>query len=494
MAPPRAYRTQTTKPRSTLRFEVALGLGLPLLLIMAGLAVATYLRDRSLIEDQLALSAEQLGGLTLSGLQHAFINHDPETISDILHDLGSTDSIHQVQIVGADGRVAFASRSANVGNLLSPAGKGCVDCHLYPLFARPITKSLDTSEGILHVSMPIQRGPRCIGCHGDGQDALGVLMLDVSMIDVERRLMSDLRTNLLISGAGSLLVSMAAFLLVHAVVVRRIETFGVPLQRFAAGDFSARVPASETETDEIGRLAQTFNNMAASIQLTLQAREARTQVRQQAIVEERARLSRELHDGVGQLLGYVKTKAMAARLMLGRGEHEQAESNLLQLEQAAGELFTDVREAILGLRTNPLGDVGLAAAIQTYSERFSELAELPVEVSIEGRFDEMTISPEAELHLLRVTQEALANVRKHSRAQNAWVTLQWDEPYLRLRIRDDGIGMQPRDPDRDENGHFGMQTMRERAQALGADFTLESGPGQGCSIEVRLNIETESGT
>lgn len=493
MAAPDPHLKRSSKPRSTLRFEVALGLGLPLLLIMAGLAVATYLRDRSLIEDQLTLSAEQLGGLTLGGLQHAFINHDPEMISDILHDIGSIDSIHQVQIVGADGRVAFASRSANVGNLLSPAGKGCLDCHLYPLFARPITKSLDTSEGVLHVSMPIERGPRCVGCHGDGEGGLGILMLDVSMIDVERRLMTDLRTNLLISGAGSLLVSLAAFLLVHAVVVRRIESFGAPLQRFAAGDFSARVPASDMETDEIGRLAQTFNNMAASIQLTLQAREARTQVRQKAIVEERERLSRELHDGVGQLLGYVKAKAMAARLMLGRGEHEKAEGYLLQLEQAAGELFTDVREAILGLRTNPLGDVGLAAAIQTYGERFSELAELPVDVNLEGRFDEMTISPEAELHLLRVTQEALANVRKHSQAKKAWVTLRWDKPYLELRIRDDGIGFQPPGPAQGENGHFGLQTMRERAQALGADLTLESEPGQGCSIEVRLQIETETG-
>lgn len=485
--------TRTRPRRSTLRFEVALGLGLPLLLIMAGLAIATYLRDRGLIEDQLTLSAEQLGGLTLGGLEHAFINHDPEMIGSILHDLGSMGTIHQVQIVGSDGRVAFASRSTDVGNLLSPAGKGCVDCHLYPAFARPLSKSFDTSDGILHVSMPIQRQPKCVGCHGAGDDGLGVLLMDVSMIDVERRLTSDLRTNLLISGAGSLLVSLAAFLLVHAVVVRRVEQFGPTLEKFAAGDFSARVPTSPTEADEIGRLAQMVNNMAAGIEMTLQAREARSQVRHQAIVEERERLSRELHDGVGQLLGYVKAKAMAARLMLVRGEQRGAEDNLLQLEGAAGELFTDVREAILGLRTNPLGDVGLPAAIKTYCAHFSELAELPVEVNIDGNFEELPLDPESELHLLRVTQEALANVRKHSGALKAWVTLICHESTLVLKIRDDGVGIPSEtaasQPDSD---HYGLKTMRERAQVLGAEFEVVSGPGKGCSIEVRVDMSKGS--
>lgn len=480
---------KTSGKRSTLRFEVALGLGLPLFLIMAGLAIATYLRDRGLVEDQLTLSAEQIGELTLGGLKHAFIHHDPIVISSILHNLGSMESIHQVQIVGPDNRVAFASRGGKVGNLLNAGGKGCEDCHLYPAFARPLSTRLDTSGGMLHVSMPIPRERECIGCHGHGEEDLGILMLDVSMIDVERRLTSDLQTNLLISGAGSLLVSLAAFLLVHAVVVRRIEGFGPALQRFAVGDFAARVPLSASDSDEIGRLASTLNRMAASIEKTLQVREERAQVRQRAILDERERLSRELHDGIGQLLGYVRTKAMAARLMVRGGQPGTAESYLLQLERAAGELFTDVREAILGLRTNPLGEGGLPAAIRTYTERFSELAELPVELSIEGRYDELDLAPDVELHLLRVTQEALANVRKHSQASRAWVNLSWQAPTLELMIRDNGVGLRDSWEHGSSNGHFGLETMHERVQQLGGEFQIESVMGKGCSVIIRLQVE-----
>lgn len=211
---------------------------------------------------------------------------------------------------------------------------------------------------------------------------------------------------------------------------------------------------------------------------------------QQTLIDgERQRIARELHDGLAQLLGYVNTKAMAVRLLLKNRQVEAAEKHLLQLEEAARELFVDVREAIIDLKMANQGDAGLADMLRDFTTQFSQLSGLEVDLSLYPATGGCPLPAEVRLHLLRIAQEALANVRKHAQATKAQVDLSCGDGILELVISDDGRGF---DPDGVRDVHWpniGLSAMRERAEVIGATFDLRSKPGSGTCITVRLAVD-----
>jgi signal transduction histidine kinase len=208
-------------------------------------------------------------------------------------------------------------------------------------------------------------------------------------------------------------------------------------------------------------------------------------VRRQLIEGERERIARELHDGLAQLLGYVKTKAMAVRLMLDNGQTESAAQHLQQLEGAAHELYVDVREAIVDLRTMGREGTTLAAALKDTVAQFSRLSGLSTELALTPEVKDLPLKSESELQLLRIVQESLTNVRKHASASKAWVEVQIDDGILELTVRDDGRGFDPIDEHTTAQPRFGLSMMRQRAEAIGAAFSLHSEPGAGTLIRVR---------
>jgi signal transduction histidine kinase len=218
----------------------------------------------------------------------------------------------------------------------------------------------------------------------------------------------------------------------------------------------------------------------------LKAARARQQV---LIDQERARIARELHDGLAQLLGYVTTKAMAVRLMLDNGQTEAANQHLLQLEEAAREVFVDVRQAILDLRVTGQSAVGLSETLKDLTAQFSRLSGLPVDLDLDAGIESLSLTPETELHLLRIAQEALANARKHAEASRAWISLHLKKGVLELTVSDDGRGFDLDQVQTTVQPHFGVGSMRERAEAIGADFGLDSNPGTGTRVWVELPME-----
>ncbi len=211
-----------------------------------------------------------------------------------------------------------------------------------------------------------------------------------------------------------------------------------------------------------------------------------------AVLEERERIAREIHDSVGQVLGYVNTKAQAVKVLLDTGKNVEAQAQLAQLEQAAREVYADLREAILGLRTETGPDRRLIPVLHEYVHRFSELSGVATELVVDGDPARYTLSPTTELHLLRIIQEALANVRKHAVADRAWVRLTERDGIVTFSVRDDGLGF---DPERLQSGawpRFGLQTMRERAEAIGGTFAIQSRDGSGTEVVVRVPLTQRS--
>ena len=209
------------------------------------------------------------------------------------------------------------------------------------------------------------------------------------------------------------------------------------------------------------------------------------QVSDLAVAQERLRISHEMHDGLAQILGYVNTKVQAAEMYLKRDKTDEATAQLRELANAARQAYTDVRESIIGLRSlpgprQPLGDV-----LREYLDRWQEMSGVPTALTIEG---DIHLLPSAELQLVRIVQEALTNVRKHAKATRASVALRRRNGSVLVTIEDDGVGFESAAARRSEMPQFGLSTMRERAESIGAKLIVESRPGAGSTVRCEVPL------
>ncbi len=203
-----------------------------------------------------------------------------------------------------------------------------------------------------------------------------------------------------------------------------------------------------------------------------------------AIAEERGRLAHEMHDGVAHVLSYVNVKAQIIQELLRRGQADSAEKHTRDLMVAAQEAYTDVREDILGLRMSLGVERGLLDSLTEYLSQWEEQSGVPAQL-IRASGD-IGLHPEIELQLMRIVQEALANVRKHARATRVCVQLSQTPGCLDVVVEDNGTGFNPTAPGRSQFPRFGLAIMRERAEAVGAWIEIDSIPGRGTRVMVRI--------
>ncbi len=204
-----------------------------------------------------------------------------------------------------------------------------------------------------------------------------------------------------------------------------------------------------------------------------------------AIAEERLLLGREIHDGMAQVLAFVNTKLLAVREYLTHGHADQAVRQLEELSAATRDAYTDVREGILALRSQPSREQTLTETLEDFVGRWQ------LQSGIEARFSapsELRLPPTSELHLLRMIQEALANVRKHSRARHVEVSITEENRKLTARIADDGVGFDSARPAPSQLARFGLAIMRERAQSVDGVVAVESRPGGGTTVLIELPV------
>lgn len=241
------------------------------------------------------------------------------------------------------------------------------------------------------------------------------------------------------------------------------------------------------------REQQLLESVASQVGVAVKNAQLYQQVQDVAILEERDRIAREMHDGFAQVLGYVNTKAFAVRRLLAEGRTEEAGGLVAQLEEAARQVYADAREAILGLRTTAQTDRPLVPQIKDYLELFGRLADVKVRCRLQNGVADVRLSVAAEIQMLRIIQEALSNVRKHARATEVTVGLAARDGQLRVIVADNGRGFDPARYERGEWPQFGLQTMRERAEAVGGRFQLRSAPGKGTSVTMSIPVGLEGG-
>ncbi|MBN1368683.1 MAG: GAF domain-containing sensor histidine kinase [Dehalococcoidaceae bacterium] len=210
-------------------------------------------------------------------------------------------------------------------------------------------------------------------------------------------------------------------------------------------------------------------------------------VQASAIAEERERISKELHDGLAQVLGYVITKSQATRQILRK--IAVAADNLVELENVAQDVYTDTREDILGLRTAISGDHDMITTIREYLALFSQMHGMKVTLEVSDRIVP-PLSQRVELQAIRIMQEALSNIRKHAEATRAQVKLSASDDEIVLIVQDDGKGFDVEKADKNHEAKFGIRTIRERAESINSRLVIESRPEHGTRVTLSIPLNS----
>jgi signal transduction histidine kinase len=205
-----------------------------------------------------------------------------------------------------------------------------------------------------------------------------------------------------------------------------------------------------------------------------------------AILQERERLARDLHDTLGQVLGYASMQIDAAAKLSGEGQGAAAASQLDRLGGMIREAHAEVREYIMNLRTTPALHRPFFTAVQQYLEGFTSNYDIQADLTIGSSWNGTTFSPDVQLQIFRIVQEALSNARKHSKAHHVQVKFEAEDGRVFVIIRDDGYGFSPDNHETVYGQHFGLQFMQERAGQLGGTLQIQSTPGKGTEVVLEV--------
>ena len=218
-------------------------------------------------------------------------------------------------------------------------------------------------------------------------------------------------------------------------------------------------------------------NAGLHAQLVVQAREA-------GILDERERMAGEIHDTIAQGLTGVITQIEATHQSWG--DDSEMRRHLDAAADIARQSLADARRSVRAIRPAELDGSRLPSAIDDVATRWSELTGVPVAVTITGH--QRGLRPGVEVALLRAAQEALANVEKHAEASRAGITLSFTDDSVVLDVRDDGLGFHVGSMPRSDS--FGLTAMRTRVGLVNGDLHVESAPGEGTAISVKVPIAT----
>ncbi len=309
------------------------------------------------------------------------------------------------------------------------------------------------------------------------QDVLGVGIIYFESLPTE----NDIPANILALLSRSVLILLLAAGLIGTVfgaltargMVNRLQRVSQVTDAWSQGDFSEFI--KDPVGDEISQLAERLNNMAEQLQQFLK----RSQ--EMAVSEERNRLARDLHDSA-------KQEALAASFHLGTAltlferDSDDAKNHLIEADNLVDSVRRELTDLIHELRPPSMNGARFDETLNEYVIEWAHQTGSGASLNVDGFVD---LSLEIKQAIYRIMQEALANVARHSSADHVDIVLNFREKSVEFSIIDDGLGF---DTQQQYNG-MGLDSMRERAQTLKGDFSIESESGQGTVISVVFPIE-----
>lgn len=485
---------------------MTLGVVLPLVAILGTFTAIEYVRHRANTIENLTFLASQTGRVIENSLQHEMLARDPSGLQHMLDAIGEDETIRVVYLLDTEGRVVFAPGAAGVGDHLDNRDPTCRPCHRLPEEERPASVVVTLADGqrVFRSMNPIENQPECQACHDPGQRLIGLLLTDISMGPLETPLAADLRANFW-WWVGTILVTVAVVhLAMSRLVIRRLEAVAHTLSRFGRGELDLRLPASDP--DEIGLLSSAFNDMGRRIQSEaaenrvlsedLRRQGAQRQELLKRLIkaqeEERRRVARDLHDDLGQDLAGLAVQIEAVERRWA-DQPEQARSLLRQIRALIAAATQRTYAMILALRPSSLDDLGLVPAIRAHAERV--LRDAGIGLELDARDLTHRLPPEIETALFRTMQEALANVVRHSEARKVRLTMAMRDGTFEGLVEDDGQGFDPSEVQPNGQGPrgLGLLGMRERVAQCDGTLEIDSRPGSGTRVLIRVPIPEAGG-
>jgi len=285
-------------------------------------------------------------------------------------------------------------------------------------------------------------------------------------------------------------LTLAAFLI--SLGVRRISEpisdLVYQTRRVARGDYSAQVHLGNIR--EIRELGLAFNAMVEQIARYRAGVRRYVAAITHSQEEERKRIARDLHDDTVQSLIAIGQRIELCRASLD--DPAEARAQLTDLRRMVTGVIQSIRHFSRELRPLALEDLGLVPALQVLVNDLARTDSLEADLEIDGQPQGLT--PDLEVAIYRIVQEALQNVRKHAHASEVSVRAVFTDKGVALAVRDDGVGfvVSPNLTDLASQGSFGLMGIEERAQLFGGELEIHSQPGHGTEIKVTLPLELSS--
>jgi NarL family two-component system sensor histidine kinase LiaS len=386
------------------------------------------------------------------------------------------DATERLFIVGAEGQL-LAARPAD----LFGTGQigGALDSQVIPGLAEPLQAALageDNPDKLFALDRPGERVilviPIWDANHTQVLGVLGGLADYPTITSVLREIISILGFSLLaFTLIAGLIGTLFGYLAARDPVLRLNRLVKVA-QAWGLGDFTEFV--EDPAGDELGQLTRQLNEMAQELEHLLETR------KELAVVEERNRLARELHDSAKQQAFAAAAQISGIRALIGR-DPAAAEAHLIQTEHIIDQLRQELTSLIFELRPAELDSQGLAPALDAYVAEWARQNQIGAELRLKG---ERPLPIEIEQALFRIAQEALANVARHSQAENVEIALIFNLDHLILTVTDDGQGFDIKS----RPTGFGLHSMKQRAEFLGGEFTINPGPGNGTTLTCKMPL------
>jgi signal transduction histidine kinase len=271
----------------------------------------------------------------------------------------------------------------------------------------------------------------------------------------------------------------------HRLVIRPMNSgrlVGLPLE---TGDGPLGALALATGGADLEPRTRTLlRGVGDLVGLALRTARLSAEGRELAVLEERTRLAREIHDTLAQQLTGIVLQLEAAEVFLDR-DQGRARQVVVGARDQARSALAEARRSVWDLRPTPLDQTGLAAALRNEARHWQARTGISARVRTHALPAPLAVDPQTEVALFRIVQEALANVAQHSHAGRVDIRLEVRGGVLRLGVRDDGDGF---DAGTRPPGCFGLVGMAERARLAGAVLEIESTPGSGTRVSVRLPL------
>jgi two-component system sensor histidine kinase UhpB len=479
-----------TKFYKSLRFKISMGLVGLLSFTMSVLFIIQYVQHRekmirNLQENISPHLTQMVNDVLKSSMLSSMLSKNRSEMRYILEVASKYPDVKNIFILNRIGRVVLSIDDKEVGKIIDIKDPTCQSCHQRTTEALNKTVIYTSIEGekIFRNVNPIYTRKECFSCHRPEEKIAGVLVTDFTLRNIEAQLQEELKGNVLLLffmiGVSTLVIGIA----LDQLVIKKIEYFVEAASFFKQGDFER--PIRIKSDDEIRRLADSFNEMAKTLMEKMRQERKYLSRIIEAQENERKRISRELHDEIGQAL-------TAIRFNLDIMEKDLPQSLPLVLERLreakslSHQTLTAMRQLSMDLRPTMLDDVGLIPTLRWYIQNFSN--RLNIYSNFQAAGFEEKLPPQIETAFYRIIQEALNNIAKHAEASRVEISLDRRDSIISASITDNGRGFDPDKvlrPESPERG-FGIMGMEERVSLLGGKMDIQSKPDSGTYIYIEV--------